>query len=267
MIKVRKRFVHPLITYTVGVDLEHNEKLLISLQPGDITFDPGDYNNEELRGAFIDYFTSVSRLLKGSENRGEAVADRIWNLEKLLAEIQDSQKVFTKSTLDDVQEKLGGWIDLKDSLSAFFNKTIQGSESVIYQTPEYFAHLGKVLKATPRETLVDYMVWRVVDSYAIYLTLDFSEAKLQTAKVTRGIDSIGPRWRFCFDETVDAFKFVTSALFVEENFSKEDKQSANDVVTTIAKEFGNVLSNTVWLGEDVKAKALKKLDAMGQKIG
>ena len=267
MIRVRKRFVHPLITYTVGVDLEHNEKLLISLQPGDITFDPSDYENEELRETFIDYFTSVLRLLRGSENRAETVAGKIWSLEKRLAEIQDSEEVFTKSTVDDVQEHLGDWIDLKDSLSEFFNKTINGSDFVIYQTPEYFAHLGKVLKATPTETLVDYMVWRLVDSYAIYLTLDFSEAKLQTAKVTSGIDSIGPRWRFCFDETVNTFKFVTSALFVEEHFSKEDKLSANDIVTTIAKEFGNVLSNAVWLGEDVKEKALEKLDAMGQKIG
>ena len=151
------------------------------------------------------------------------MAGKIWNLEKRLAEIQDSVKVFTKSTVDNVQKNLGDWIDLKNSLSVFFNRTIHGSESVIYQTPEYFAHLGKVLKATPREILADYMVWRVVDSYAIYLTLDFYEAKLQTSKVTRDIDSIGPRWRFCFDETVDAFKLVTSALFVEENFSKEDK--------------------------------------------
>ena len=106
MIKVRKSFVHPLITYTVGVDLEHSEKLLISLQPGDITFDPGDYDSVELREAFIDYFTSVLRLLKGSENRAETVAGKIWNLEKRLAEIQDSEKVFIKSTVDDVQNIL-----------------------------------------------------------------------------------------------------------------------------------------------------------------
>ena len=124
-----------------------------------------------------------------------------------------------------------------------------------------------MLKATSKETVADYMVWRVVNSYAIYLTLDFSEAKVETEKVRRGIDSIGPRWRFCFDETVYAFKFVNSALFVEEHFSKEDKQIANDLVTTIVKEFHNVLSNAAWLGENVKAKALEKLDAMTQKVG
>ena len=71
---------------------------------GDITFDPSDYENEELREAFIDYFTSVLRLLRGSENRAETVAGKIWSLEKRLAEIQDSEEVFTKSTVDDVQE-------------------------------------------------------------------------------------------------------------------------------------------------------------------
>ena len=267
MTKVRERFVNPLITYTVGVDLEHNEKLLISLQPGHITFDPDDYHNEELREAFINYFTGIVGLLKGSENAAKIMASKIWNLEKRLAEIQDSEKVFTKSTVDGVQEQLGDWIDLKNSLSEFFNKTIHGSESVIYQTPKYFAHLKEVLKATPRETVADYIVWRIIDSYAIYLTLDFYEAKFKTEKERRGIDSIGPRWRCCFEETVYAFKFVTSALFVEEHFSKEDKQIANDLVRTIAKEFHKVLLNAAWLGDDVKTKALEKLDAMTQKVG
>ena len=130
MTKVRKRFVHPLIIYTVGVDLEHNEKLLISLQPGDTTFHPNEYHNEELREAFINYFTSIVGLLKGSENAAKIMASKIWNLEKQLAQIQDLKKVFTKSTVDDVQEQLGDWIDLKDSLSKFFNKTIHGSETV-----------------------------------------------------------------------------------------------------------------------------------------
>ena len=274
---VRKLDMKPLISYDIQVDLKNNSLQYISLNQGELMFEKDMYAGKKsstIQEAFVSYFKTVVGLLGGSKSKAETVADQIWNLEKKLAEMQSSvdegndvEKNYRKSTVDEVQKEMGDWIDLEKLLVDFFGQEIQRSETVLYNAPKYYANVQKVIISTPKETLADYVVWKVVYSYAQYLPLMFSEAKLSLWEVVDGTNSLPPSWETCVKETANIFKYVTSALFVQEHFPVKVKKNVKNMLKDIVQEFRSSINYTEWLPKDVKTKVIEKLDAMGRKVG
>jgi len=75
------------------------------------------------------------------------------------------------------------------------------------------------------------------------------------------------RRRSCFDRVNTFFGRLVGRYFVQEAFSGDSKDIAQDLVDRIKVSFGENLPNIDWMDSETKLQAQRKLDLMRTKIG
>jgi len=71
------------------------------------------------------------------------------------------------------------------------------------------------------------MVWHVIITLLPYMPIAYRMPLLEFESTLSGVSASENMWKDCVSHTESSFGFVTGALFVEENFSKQDKQDVS----------------------------------------
>lgn len=74
---------------------------------------------------------------------------------------------------------------------------IDENELLIVDVPNYFAHLGPILNATPKRTIANYFAWRSVLFGSGLLNAALHNRKLQFFATTIGLKKLDPRYNEC----------------------------------------------------------------------
>lgn len=145
--------------------------------------------------------------------------------------------------------------------------TVNESETVIADVPNYLIDLGKVLIDTPKRTIANYFMWRVVFGSSDLLTENLRKRTAAYEASILGKKIEPPRWKKCVSETTSKLSIAVGALYVRRYFNEDAKQRAIELVNNIRSEFIHILHDVPWMDEQTKVAAIEKARALQNHIG
>src|SRR4051794_8845921 len=265
--------IFPLFGWGVTVDHDDSSRHLLWLtQDGlglpdrELYFD-GAEAATTLRAAYVEHVAAQLGHVGGDPAQAAAVLEletRLAALHLKAEERRDVERTLNRverAALDALAPQLGLPRYLHD-LGA------DAAESVNAQNPRLFEGLHEVVVSTAPETLRAYLAFTLVRTVANALPAQIDdEAFAFYGRRIRGQQEQHERTKRVIDAIGDDLGEALAQRYVALEFSAEAKQRATDMVAAILDEMRASIRTRDWMGEDTKARAEAKLDAMRFKIG
>ncbi len=135
-------------------------------------------------------------------------------------------------------------------------------------TPEFFEALEVAVGDTDPAVLRSYLRWHLVNSAADTLSSAFVDADFEFyGGKLQGQQEMQPRWKRCVAATEDALGEAVGQLYVERQFAGSSKEVALEMIHDIEAAFENNLPQLSWMDEVTRGRAIKKAQAVGNKVG
>jgi putative endopeptidase len=219
------------------------------------------------------YQAHVEKMLTlaGHAHAGEEAA-RILNLETAIARAQwsavenrDPVKAYNKLSIP----------QLKALAPTFdFGAYLQGVgvagkiDSVIVSQPSYLQGLDKIIADTPVETWKAYFDFRLLSSYAPYLSQPFvDESFAFRGKVLTGATVNRPLQKRAIAQINRDLGEVVGKVYVQNHFPAERKQQVQDMVHNFLLAYKERIETLDWMSEATKKQAQVKLSKIAVKVG
>jgi len=241
----------------------------LSLPERDYYLNPSPAS-QKLRQAFTDHVARSLQLLGDKPEVAAKEAATVLSLETELAkasfsnvELRDVNKTTNHYTVDSLKT-LGTHIDW----AAFF--AAAGAPQTVdinVDEPSYFTALDGMLASVPLADWKTYLRWRILDTAEPRLPKRFVDERFSFTKLLSGAQEQQPRWKRCVAATGEAMDQAVGQLYVEKAFSPAAKARAVTMVHNIKATLRADLATLPWMSPSTRAYAIKKLDAMREKIG
>lgn len=127
--------------------------------------------------------------------------------------------------------------------------------------------MGKILGETDSRVIHNYVMWRLVMSIMTHMIDDFQTKRVEFRKILLGIQSERSRWSQCVEWTNKKMGMAVGALFIRENFKRDSKETALEMIHTIRDAFNDLLEENHWMDDETRAVAKEKANAMNERIG
>lgn len=147
------------------------------------------------------------------------------------------------------------------------NIKIDATEEVVCYALPYLVQMGKIMEATDDRVIHNYVLWRLVMSIMTHMIDEFQSKRVEFRKILLGIQSERNRWSQCVELTNKKMGMAVGALFIRDNFKKESKETALEMIHTIREAFNELLAENHWMDDETRAVAKEKADAMNERIG
>ena len=230
-----------------------------------------DDASKKLRDQYVEHVTKVLVLTGEPQQAAADHARKILALETKLAQasrtqvqLRDPQKNYNKMQVRQLQQLTPDW-----NWSDYF-KDIDVLEpaGVNVQQPEFFKTADQVFKDTSLDDWKAYLRWHLVNDAASELSNDFVNEDFNfNQRILRGTEKIKPRWKRVIASTDGAIGEALGKLYVAFYFLPEAKARALELVNNLKEALADRIKTLDWMDEPTKREALKKLAAMGVKIG
>lgn len=152
--------------------------------------------------------------------------------------------LYNPMKLRDVQARYP-YIQWKEYITNLLPRGLQidDNEQIVVSAPAYFEHLGKLLERTPKRTIANYMMWRVVLTMWTDLNAE------------------------CVDITSHSLSTTVGDVYLRSHFKEETKASVVQMVTGILEQLEFIIENVSWIDNVTRAAAKEKVNAMTMHIG
>ncbi len=222
---------------------------------------------EDLRKAYVDYLTTLSR----SSGTSKADARKVMAFETKLAAIQwpkadlrDPLKTYNFSERKNWTKDYGAfpWDRFADGAG------MPESSGAIVNEPSYFKGLVKLASDTPMGTWKAYLRYRLLDAYASNLSKDFREAQFRFyEQKLQGVTSMQPRWKTAVGQVGDKVGEAIGVRYVAKRFSSDSKQRVAKLVDNLLAAYREDLESLEWMTPATRKAALEKLGKIRVKVG
>ena len=220
------------------------------------------------------YRIHVARMLQLSGDDSAAAAraaDRVLALETVLAQASMSQEaqrdpeaVYHLTSLPD----LGRQTPHLDWPLWFRELGVPAPAEINVSQPGFLAAVDSLLGTLPAEDWRHYLRWQLLNAAAPTLPSAFVNQNFQfNGTALQGIREQRPRWKRCLQLTDNLMGELLGQAYVRRHFSPEAKARALEMVRNIQAELRHRLGTLTWMGEETRARAYRKLDAMVNRIG
>uniref|UniRef100_A0A915JCV0 Peptidase M13 N-terminal domain-containing protein n=1 Tax=Romanomermis culicivorax TaxID=13658 RepID=A0A915JCV0_ROMCU len=259
---------------------ETNHILMISQMHPAITRD--FYLNDIKYGSKIDaykeFFVGVVHLIASDMNmttrpeRIESHWSRLIDFERRLANItiprQEQENIshlynkFTMSNFTALIDAVNWELYYKSIMPVeVFDRLIKPKTDEFtfnVMHPKFFKNFNDLLSSTTKETIFDYMIWRMISGTTHFFDNRFRTLEQKHDSVTTGSQTVESRWKICsgYSKHVD---MASGALYVRNFFTKEDNQEANILANNLKESFKNIIRHTEWMDRETQIKAVEKL--------
>ncbi len=141
-------------------------------------------------------------------------------------------------------------------------------EALNIAVPGFFGALQTTLQDTPLDTIKLYLRARLLHHAADMLPKAFVEENFRFyGKTLAGTKEQKPRWKRCVAATDLALGEDLGRIYVQKYFGPDAKAAIEALIQQLRKAYAEDIQTLPWMGQETKAKALAKLDAMAEKIG
>lgn len=266
----------PLFGMFIYQDRKNVTQYIPNLSQGGTSLPDRDYylkddsRSKQIRGAYLDYMKDMFQYIGNDANTAQQKAQSILDLETALAKIQWSrvemrnpQKTYNKYSLQDFNTLTPGfnWKEL------FTDMQIQKVDSIVVNNPDFFKAIDVIFTAVPLNVWKSYLEWNILKGAAPYLSKQFVERNFQFDRVLTGQKELAPRWQRGSELTDRMLGELIGQLYVKKYFNEAAKQRMLALVNNIQETFGSRIKRLDWMSEETKQQALKKLNAIVNKIG
>jgi len=117
------------------------------------------------------------------------------------------------------------------------------------------------------EELRIYLILRMVNVYAPYLSAAFADAKMVLNDDLYGTTEKSPRDHKCYYMTVRQFKESVGKLFVDTYFPEAAEAAAQQMLADIRGAFEDHLETLKWMDSETRGAAVEKLEGMDYQVG
>jgi putative endopeptidase len=230
-----------------------------------------DEASKKLRDQYVEHVAKMLTLLGEPAGTATENAKKILALETKLAEasrtrvqLRDPEKNYNKMSVRELQELTPNW-----NWSDYFNDiSLLEPGSINVRQPDFFKAADEVFKSAPLNDWKAYLRWHLINAAAEDLSKDFVDEDFTfNERVLRGTEKIKPRWKRVIASTDDAIGEALGKLYVAFYFPPEAKARALELVNNLKEALADRIKTLDWMDEPTKQEALKKLAAMGVKIG
>lgn len=265
----------PFFGFYVGQDRKNVKNMVPQLSQGGTTLPDQDYylkndaRSSKIQEAYKNYIIKLFTLSGTPQVEAVKNAETIFNFEKVLAaaqmsrvEMRDPYKTYNKFSVADFSKSTPNlnWQSLLPEMK------VKGQDTLLVNSPAFFAELNKLLGTTPVNDLKTYLQWNVLKSSAPYLSSDFVNANFAFAQVLTGQKVQTPRWQRISTLTDGTVGDLLGQLYVKEYFKPEAKARMKELVSNLVKAYEIRIKNLDWMTDVTKQKALDKLHAFTPKI-
>lgn len=170
-------------------------------------------------------------------------------------------------SISELQEKYPqlNWLSYLNSLMPEETK-FTADDIIINSVPTFFEKLFPLLANTPRETIANYLMWRMAFSSASSLSKAFRDRDHEYKRITTGKEVADPRGLQCSDITLNYFQHAVGSLYVRDYFKEEAKAKVLEMIKNIKEAFREIVDDIDWMDDKTKEAAHKKADEMGEQM-
>lgn len=222
-----------------------------------------DLLDGELNGNVDSYTRSIYTVAKwlGAEHHYAVKhAKRIVEFEMNLANITvpKAPANYNITSVKKLQEKYPG-IDWLGYINAMFTNTsidIDENEIIIVVgAPSYMENLLLLLHKTPKRTIANYLLWRVIQFSSSFLSNQLRNTVLGTQQEQEN------RTKECVDITVQRLYLVVSTLHFTNHIRDESRRDVLVMANEIRKEFVDILSKIEWMDKSTRQTAMDRMNS------
>uniref|UniRef100_A0A0K0EGY1 Peptidase M13 C-terminal domain-containing protein n=1 Tax=Strongyloides stercoralis TaxID=6248 RepID=A0A0K0EGY1_STRER len=152
-------------------------------------------------------------------------------------------------------------INIKKKLEPFNDLTI-----INVMDMEYFEGLQKLLQQRNNEIIQNYLMWKILHNFDMYLPQKFREPHISFNEKVYG-QSLLPLWEECVNEVKKFLPLLITVEYTKNNIKESKYEHVNDLVMNLKHSLRKAIANNDWMSSDGKLKALLKLEKIGIKIG
>jgi endothelin-converting enzyme len=133
-------------------------------------------------------------------------------------------------------------------------------KTVIVSTVDYYKNLSSIIRSADRQTLHDYLQWRLIEVWGLRLHNDFNRPLRRFANIMAGKDpdAVPVRWRTCLKEVDFGLGWIESGFFVQRAFGPQSKEFGDRIIHDIKDMFTERFKGLDWMSDTVKTVAAKK---------
>jgi len=231
-----------------------------------------DKQKKKIRDAYLKLMKNVMRMLGyGKKSHIKALHD-VYMFEKKLASIFLSKTVLRQDdkTYKKVSVRYLKRICPEIDWDMFFNSQLklaglnkQSMKLIGIIGEDYFKHLAKLLRSTKKQTLANYVLWKIVLALNSVGGKKYRDEGFLFSQVYSGQKARAPFWDSCTSAASVVMPFAYGRIYVDTRFkSKFAVKEVKRLVKELKTEFTSNFKNVRWMAEKTKRKARIKANAI-----
>lgn len=163
-------------------------------------------------------------------------------------------------------------IDLITYIHTMFGglEKLSPNDTVIIREPEYFHRIQEVMRRSSKQTIANYVLWRVIQGYSPFLSPVMREPFYAFKANQTGLPSIPipDRWEDCVFLATVMIDMPVGRLYVANHFDQlRSMKKMNDLTKHFKNELIKQLQNVDWMDEETRRRAVIKAQHINYKSG
>ena len=261
----------------IGADEKNSSMNIVQAFQGGLGLGDRDYylsddaHNKDIRAKYEAHIARMFRLAGYEEGQAVKAAGQAMAVETDLAKAaydrvkaRDPQANYHKMTVAELERQAPG-IDWN---LYFKSLGLPEVKEMNVAKPEALAEVAKQVGKGDLDAQKSYLLWKVIDGAASYLSDEFVEANFDFyGKVLSGTPEMQPRWKRAVSAVDGMMGEAVGKMYVEKYFPAAAKERMVKLVGNLQQALGERIRALTWMSDETKAKALEKLSAIYVKVG
>lgn len=225
---------------------------------------------QEYVDMYMEYVKNVLLEFGMEEQEAEASAQSIQQMMRdicaaglPLDQLMDPSKTYNVYTEETLQELYSN-VDVDRMLKTL---RIDGQEKYIVMDVGQAEWVNSLLVEENLEALKDYSTFVMLNDIAEYGSEALAGLHEDMENALYGITEKWGDEKTWKQLTQELLPWDFGMIYVEEHFSREDKEDVEEMIDLILKEYESIIMKQEWMSEATKEKAIRKLQTMQVKIG
>lgn len=261
----------------------------VHIMQGGIGLPDESYYREPRYAKIVEAYRKMLSSLFGliGEKECEVLADKVVDLETQIAhfhwdsvQVRDDIKTYNPMSREEFSKELSNfdipkWIE--GVQSSYDSETIAKSipinfqeaiGKVIVHEPSFLEGLNALWKSEGIEAWKTWCMARLLTNSASFLTQAFDEISFNFyGKVLKGQPAQKDRWKRAVSLVNSISGEEVGKIYAELHFPASSKGQVQELVNNLIEAYRVSISNSTWLGEETKGRALDKLSLFTPMIG
>ncbi|RRJ85954.1 peptidase M13 [Gulosibacter macacae] len=236
--------------------------------------DESYYREEQYAPIREAYQAHIARMLELAEVPSPAErAARILELETAIAShhwdnvrTREADLTYNPTTLEEFLARfegldMPGWLQELQAPAGTFDR-------LILNEPSFADGLATLLVEERLDQWRDWLIWRIVSSYAAVLTPEISKANFDFYGTTlTGAPEQRARWKRGVGHAESVLGEAIGEAYVARHFQPSAKAKMDELVDDLLAAYRDSINELEWMTDATRAKALEKLGKFTPKIG